>query len=352
MSDKRIYTGIDLFKLIAAVLVVLLHAVETSAWYPCEVKFVFTRLAVPFFFIASGFFFFNGLDKAKNKFEYFRRYEKNILKLFIVWALIIYLPFTILNYIDIYHDAGPLKLSGLLFRRIFIIGAGPYWYLVALFWSALFLYLCYIRKYERLLLGGIIFGFFCMIIYSCFRNALSAVLCPVRIFAELIYTVFSWEFNFIMYGIPFMGLGYLFAKKKIKISINNSICILLVATILRIAEYNLPYIFPMSFWNDNSINIAFIFQAIAYFMMAMNLDFNIKKDTSMVLRQFSSCIYFSHAIFLYEILNPALLRYKSWNIYSGVWIPVKVIIVLLGCGILFGIVKKIDNKYLNILING
>lgn len=108
----------------------------------------------------------------------------------------------------------------------------------------------------------------------------------------------------------------------------------------------------MSFWNDNSINIAFIFQAIAYFMKAMNLDFNIKKDTSMVLRQFSSCIYFSHAIFLYEILNPALLRYKSWNIYSGVWIPVKVIIVLLGCGILFGIVKKIDNKYLNILING
>ena len=65
MSDKRIYTGIDLFKLIAAVLVVLLHAVETSAWYPCEVKFVFTRLAVPFFFIASGFSFLMALIRLK-----------------------------------------------------------------------------------------------------------------------------------------------------------------------------------------------------------------------------------------------------------------------------------------------
>ncbi len=50
------YTGIDLFKLIATVLVVLLHAVETSAWYPREIKFVFTRLAVPFFLCFPVFF--------------------------------------------------------------------------------------------------------------------------------------------------------------------------------------------------------------------------------------------------------------------------------------------------------
>ena len=55
-KETQVYTGIDVFKLIAAVLVVLLHTVETSNYYACAMKEVFTRLAVPFFFIASGFF--------------------------------------------------------------------------------------------------------------------------------------------------------------------------------------------------------------------------------------------------------------------------------------------------------
>lgn len=55
-KEQKIYSGIDLFKLVAAVLIVVLHAIETTSWYSNEVKFVITRFAVPFFFIASGFF--------------------------------------------------------------------------------------------------------------------------------------------------------------------------------------------------------------------------------------------------------------------------------------------------------
>lgn len=57
MKQKKIYNGIDIVKLISAICIVLLHTIETTAWYPCEVKFVFTRFAVPFFLLLLVSFF-------------------------------------------------------------------------------------------------------------------------------------------------------------------------------------------------------------------------------------------------------------------------------------------------------
>ena len=121
ISKKKIYSGIDIFKLISAFLILLLHCVETTDYFPCEVKFVITRFAVPFFFIASGFFFYRGLDHSENKQSYFWKYEKNIAKLYLVWALIIYLPFEIVSYIKMNPGASPIKIVLLLFRRFFVI---------------------------------------------------------------------------------------------------------------------------------------------------------------------------------------------------------------------------------------
>lgn len=121
-KETQVYTGIDVFKLIAAVLVVLLHTVETSNYYACAIKEVFTRLAVPFFFIASGFFFQKGLEKAQSKVSYIKKYEKNILKIFFVWAVVMYWPFVVYSYITNNVGESSLRIVGMLIRRIFIIG--------------------------------------------------------------------------------------------------------------------------------------------------------------------------------------------------------------------------------------
>ena len=86
LTSKKLYSGIDLFKLIASILVVLLHAIETTDFIAKEVQFVFTRFAVPFFFITSGFFFYKGLTRTKSPREYFWKYEKQLLLLFVVWV--------------------------------------------------------------------------------------------------------------------------------------------------------------------------------------------------------------------------------------------------------------------------
>ena len=82
----------------------------------------------------------------------------------------------------------------------------------------------------------------------------------------------------------------------------------------------------------------------------MNLA--ISKKESLTIRQLSSFIYFSHVILLYNILNPLLSNYTDLPIYEPYMILPKLIIVIVVCVGLFWSIKKIKNKYLNVLING
>lgn len=350
-KSSKVYTGIDVFKLIAAVMIVLLHTIETTNYYACLIKEVFTRFAVPFFFIASGFFLYNGLECASNKGEYFRKYEKNILIIFGVWAIIIYSPFVIYEYITNNSGESVIKIIAILIRRILVIGPGPYWYLVALFWAAVFIYFCYTRNKENILWGGIVIGFCIQIAYVCFRGVLSEVTF-FNYFFKGIYGIFSWEYNVFMYGIPFMGIGYLLNKKRAQVKSKIALMILIICTILSAVEYSLPKIFPSVFWEENKIFVAFIGQAIAYFLLAQNKNFDISKKESLTIRQLSSFIYFSHVILLYNILNPILGKYTNLSIFEPRMIFPKLIIVIVACISLFWPIKKINNKYLNILING
>lgn len=350
-NNQGIYTGIDVLKLIAAILIVLLHTIETTDYFACGVKFIFTRFAVPFFFIASGFFFCKGLEKAEEKKYYFYKYEKNIMKIFLVWS-IIYAPFTISDYIRNNSSVGVFKIILLLVRRIFVIGSGPYWYLVALMWSAAFLYLCYIKKKEWLIKTAMIIGLILQVAYTCFRGILSNILF-FKCFFDLIYTVFSWEFNFIMYGIPFMGIGFYIYKKNIKISKVVSLTVFAVATILRFLEYNLRTIVANEkFWVNNEISFMYIVQAIFIFLLVKEVKFNFGIEKSLWIRQLSSFIYFSHAIILYNILNPLLEAYTTLPIYLPEYILPRMLVVLVICTMLFIPIKCINNKKLNVLING
>ena len=150
-GNKKVYTGIDVCKLICAILVVLLHAIENNSWSSNGIKFIFTRFAVPFFFISSGFFFNKHFSAVKNKKEYFIAYEKKLLKTYFVWAVIIYLPFEIFSYTRKYSGMNQFHILLIMLRRYLLIGPGPYWYLLALGISIAVIYYCSINNKEHLL---------------------------------------------------------------------------------------------------------------------------------------------------------------------------------------------------------
>ena len=350
MGKRTAYYGIDGCKLIAAVLIVVLHAIETSHPVAAGVKWVFTRFAVPFFFIASGFFFFKGLDSAEDIKAYFRKYEKRLLKMFLIWAVVISGPITVFSYIRDNTGKSPVHIALLLIRRFFIIGPGPYWYLIALMLSVAFFYVCYTRKWAVVAVLGMVVGFILQILYACFRNTLGSV----AVFSDLmrgVYLVFSWEFNFIMYGVPFFGIGYFIAQKDFTISSKKAVAWFAITTLLRGAEYAVPFVFSnVAFWRENCISLAFIPQAVAFFFMALHWQPALPEK--LYARQLSTFLYCAHAIVLYDILDPLMVRLCPKHAYAPSAIWIKVILVLLVCWTVFWILKKANKKYLNLLIGG
>ena len=141
-TDKS-YNSIDLVKFIWSLLIIVIHS-QPLLEFSDAANYIFNssvcRLAVPFFFIVSGFFFANGLEKTNNKQKYFLFYEKKLIILYLFWQ-IINLPLNILIYVEKYPHAGVIKYVFLLCRTIFLCGNGVTWYILAMAEAAVVLYL-------------------------------------------------------------------------------------------------------------------------------------------------------------------------------------------------------------------
>lgn len=347
-SDNRIYSGIDLVKLICSVLIVWLHATETKDMFAVGFQYVFTRFCVPFFFICSGYFFCNGLRSAADPKAYFMKYEKRLLLLFLFYGVLISGPIAVADYIRNNPETNPLRLIFLIIRRVFVIGNGAYWYLVALMISIGFLYLCERKKWRALLIAGVAAGFILQIGYTSFDGIIQSIALWGRI-NDLIYYVFSWEFNFITFGIPFCGIGWLICEYHADIPKRAAWLGFVFFTVLRAVEYVLPLL-PSAFWQANSFSIFCIPQAIMLFFAARHCRGI--PSRAKTFRQLSSFIYFSHWIILYNILNPLMRHGFDADIYQPMMIPVKTGLTVAVCLALNWILKKTGNRKILFLIGG
>lgn len=346
--NKKSYPGIDLFKLIAAVLVVWLHATETSNPIALGIQFTFTRFCVPFFFICSGFFFCSGLNRAVDAQAYFFRYEKRLLTLFAFYGVVISGPIAVSDYIRNTPDARPLRLALLIFRRVFVIGSGAYWYLVALILTSIFFYICWKNRWNGLLVFAMVAGQTLQTGYSSFQGLITSI--PVwNMVNRAFYVVFSWDANFIMSGIPLFGIGWLLCKHNISVSRTVALGGWMVFTILRIGEFILPRISPIAFCADNDFSIAYIPQAVMFFFLACHCA-GVPRYAK-TFRQLSTFIYLTHWIILYNILDPVLLSFGI-NIYDPWLIPMKVAATLAVCLGLDWLLKRSNNKPVYFLIGG
>lgn len=138
------YGGLDAFKLLAAMLVVAVHTGPLVS-YDAQADFMLTgiagRLAVPFFFAASGFLFFRKLtgDEREDG-RRLRRYAVRIAGLY-GFAMLLYLP------LNIYKGDFREGMSALSLARDVAIDGTFYhlWYLPALLIGIVIVY--YLRKW-------------------------------------------------------------------------------------------------------------------------------------------------------------------------------------------------------------
>lgn len=131
MTDRQTdhYNGLDLVKFFMAICIVILHSFAAKDGHPLldfEISQCFTRFAVPFFFITSGFLLFRKMPLAQGKLDVERiiHYLCHIFRLYFSW-LILYMPIFI---ILIVHDNKDVAHAALRLFRDLTIG-GSFWQL-------------------------------------------------------------------------------------------------------------------------------------------------------------------------------------------------------------------------------
>jgi surface polysaccharide O-acyltransferase-like enzyme len=133
------YNGFDIAKFIMAIFVVTLHAhplLDISFNLNYAVTNGLTRVAVPYFFMASGFLLFRKMSLYELDIPRIKKYLIHIFRLYIVWT-IIYLPIIVYTGI-LKSDRGILHGAVMVVRNIIMTGSyWQLWFLQALLVAAI-----------------------------------------------------------------------------------------------------------------------------------------------------------------------------------------------------------------------
>lgn len=204
-------------------------------------------LAVPFFFLCSGYFLGVKLYATKNIREYrqtLRKYFKRLLIPFFVWGILNIITTWCVNFI---HDI-PLTESIPTTLHAFLVSTpgGGLWYVETLLW------MCVILMFSNKWLFHKCLFVFCALMFVVYPMMIiySGHNATISIISEWYHKVFLSERNFVFQGLYFMlglmisRLGIINCKNLIKTK--YLICILFVCVVLLICNcYDTPLLFEL-----------------------------------------------------------------------------------------------------------
>lgn len=217
MAKHETYSGIDYFRMIAALLIVAIHT-SPLASFSATGDFIFTRIiarvAVPFFFVTSGFFLISRYSYNADK---LRKFIKKTALIYAA-AIVIYIPINIYNGYFSEDNLLPKIIKDIVFDGTLyhlwylpaaIVGAVIAWYLVKQ-WAY--------RKAFAVTLVLYIVGLFGDSYYGIAENIPS-----LNSFYHLIFQVSDYTRNGIFFAPIFFVLGGYIADNNDRLSFKKSI---------------------------------------------------------------------------------------------------------------------------------
>lgn len=285
---------IDILRVIGAFLVVTIHAYPFQDILPV-VNFILTqsvaRVAVPFFFVTSGYFLASTFAKGK-----FGGWMRKILWLYLIW-MIIYAPMWMPKLFELRYPVLPAL-------NIILIGYFHLWYLIALAMAAgvlFFLRNLPERTLAILLSAALALGLALQYISLYSHN---------DVLVERLDHSYLYR-SFLTIALPYLGVGYLYARGSefSEWLASNSLALLVAGLTLLSAETWLNWHFALSQSKcDNLFGVALIVPAL--FSIAKRQTFSVSGRLSYSLGPISLAIYLLHIGFFliltrYSGLGPA-----------------------------------------------
>lgn len=281
---QKEYKFLDVMKFMMAIVVVAIHTRPECSFKSAIVRGIFEAvysIAVPFFFMASGFLLFRKvslpLDSEGEK--RIKNYLKKILKLYLIWT-VIYLPQTVYGF---YIDGMPLLKSAVVFiRNILLVGENwmswPLWYLLALIVGVGIIYGLLRLRVSRnwIVIIGILMAMIGVALDYCKDNSI------MQSITDLYFSAFQKTRNGFFVGFLYVSLGMLCSKLE-KVSSGAILLILLVGIICM--YMNIP------------LSVALVVFALFIISISFQSD-SLSNCNSQVYRYLSSIIYFCHMIWV------------------------------------------------------
>ena len=302
-TSSALCVGIDLMKLICALLIVYLHTYNHDWKVVGEwVHTTLSPIGVPFFFIVSGFFYGKGLQKTMVSKEYFYRYVKRIIYMYVFWSVVT-LPVAWMN-LGIAHADYSVGLKLLYIVRCFFLtgSIGIYWYLLALIYNSIIIYYA-LRWRKEILLYMLALVFFVIgVLYD-------GGLLKGTMVGNIIHVGVGSERNFLNVGLFYMCIGLFFAKKSITLPVLVT-WVVLVLFLVATTWYNTvsPY------------RIMQAPLAILLFLIALQYGYHGLRPYSMMMRKWSTAIYLGHfplvLLFDYYLVRGTMLDFSIVIIVS------------------------------------
>lgn len=244
--------SIDIFRLVCSLMVVAIHThpfSEVNEFMGFIFTDALTRIAVPFFLVVSGYFYFDKLVKMQN---IMIKYVKKIAVIYTIWSI----PYFLIN-VWVWHDEFSLIeiIKRLVIDYLFLGTSFQFWYFPALIYSVIiftFIYKLFKGKMLPILIISII-----LFVLGCLFTSYTGLVTNVPFLSEIIKTdCFTTIRRIFLTGLPFFALGCLINNYWLKFAgfSNKIMCALLfISSILYFFEKTLLYLFykktdPMSIY--------------------------------------------------------------------------------------------------------
>ena len=330
-NDSERNNSIDIFRFISALLVIAIHTnpmTEINPYLGYLCSQICPRVAVPFFFCVSGYYYIGKLEKTTNKKEIITEFKKTFLsylKIYFFWSVV----YVVCDYKQYFYE-GVSDWGAIIGIVLNFLVYGTYyhlWYFIGIFFSLIIVTLCYLIRVEKIL------DYFSVILYlagvlSCAYYQIGN---RIPIFSLLISSsYFTVIRRIILMALPFFMMGYFIPKIS-----NKKVPIKLVLTgALFVGEIIVVNIFELSL---NVIETVFLYVFLAYIIVwLVHHPLQKKKRTGKICRYLSSFIYFSHPLFLMIITQLGITENTIVFILTALFSTATGLILI-----------KINNKTLN-----
>lgn len=320
--SNETYNLVDVIKFICSYLVLSIHAFGNSSYSDNVIlgnilfylRNYIARIAVPFYFVAAGFFLFKKVDLDNFDFSVIKNYVFKILRLYGTWMILLFIPNC----------------------------SYPLWYLGALVVAVLLLSF---MLYKKVSIKNIVVLSTLLYVIGLFGDSLGKLF-DYKIFnysLGLYNSLFKNTRNGVFFGFIFVVIGMIFAKKKIFINKKLAILGLILSFVGLFFEVFITKIKDVSL--DYSMRIFLLPLTFFLFYIAINIKLKPNKIYKK-LRIIGMMVYYTHTLVQFLLLNEYLSIFvtKVFNVnFLGNSIVIYVLSIIITT-IIAVIVERMSHK--------